>query len=266
MNESLIKYLAGLLDADGSLSFTFKEDINRPGNCFIGLRLSLAAANTVDKLGFVPSLPTLTGMGTLTIYKEQFITWFVSKRADLEMLLPRLIKHMVIKAKHWQWLLDTWRLLRTDNNTITLNKRDELKEASKTSRRINVGPIKPKNHPTWAWTAGYLDGDGSYSYRNHHGRWHIKVAACAHINDVSVLEFLQNAYGGTIADHNKDGSNKLWTVNLGPKNKTFALNFLPKIYKHSRLKQEKILKIIHHHQQRLSVLSVSDNVSDSLNT
>ena len=217
--------------------------------------MNLASASTIDKTGFVPSLPELTGMGGISIYKEQFITWTVSKRADLEMLLPRLIKHMVIKARHWQWLLDTWRDLRIDNKTVTLNKRDELKEASKTSRRINVGPLKSKNFPTWAWVAGYLDGDGSYSYRKHGGSWHIRVSACAHVHDSSVLGFLQKAFGGFITNHNRDGSNKLWTRSLGTKNQSFALNFLSKIQKHSRLKQEKILKIIHHHQQRLSVLS-----------
>lgn len=264
MNETLIKYLAGLLDADGSLSFAFKEDTNNPGRHFVGLRLSLAAATTVDTEGFVLELPNTTNMGTTCIYKEQFVTWYVSKRADLEMLLPRLIKHSVIKAQHWQWLLDTWRNLRQDGATVTTQERDALREASKVSRRVRVGPIKPKNHPTWAWTAGYLDGDGSYSYRQHHGSWHIRVAACAHVDDASVLQFLHKAFGGNITNHNKDGTNKLWTRSLGTKNSAFAVPFLSKIAKHSRLKKNKILKIIHHHQQRLSVLSVGNNVSDSL--
>lgn len=255
MNESFIKYLAGLLDADGSLSFMFKEDSNRPGNYFIGLRLSLASANTIDTKGFVPSLPLLTEMGSVSIYKERFVTWTVSKRADLEMLVPRLIKHMVIKAKHWQWLLETWRSLRTNSLTISENMMNELKESSKSSRQLNVGPVKPKNHPTWAWVAGYLDGDGSYTYRKHSDKWHIKISVCAHVNDINGLEFLQKAFGGSICNHNISGTNKLWTRGLGPKHYSFALSFLQKMYKHSRLKQDKILKIIHHHQQRLSVPS-----------
>lgn len=263
MNETLVKYLAGLLDADGSLSFSFKEDTNRPGTFFVGLRISLAASNTVDKEGFVLSLTEQTGMGTTHIYKDQFMAWVVQKRADLEMLLPRLIKHMVIKAQHWQWLLETWRELRVNSKTVSLMQCNNLKAASKHSRATKAGPLKPKNAPSWAWLAGYLDGDGWYSYRKHHGSWHIRTGAVAHINDVCVLQFLHKAFGGHIRNHNQDGSNQVWERSLGYQNRDFALSFLPKIAKHSRLKKHKILQIIHHHQQRLSVPGPK-RVSDSL--
>jgi hypothetical protein len=258
VNESLIKYLAGLLDADGSLSFSFKEDkVNRPGQHFISLALRLASSSAVDTKGFIPSLTDLTQMGYISVYKEKFVTWVVSKRADIEMLLPRVIKHMVIKAQHWQWLLETWRNLRADGATVSDDQRNALALASKESRRTRVGPLKPKNHPTWAWLAGYLDGDGWYSYRRHRNgpgmSWHLRVGAVAHVNDVSVLEFIQRSFGGIIADHNPDGSNKVWNRSIGHRNRSFALSFLPNLAKHSRLKRHKIDAIIHHHQQRLSV-------------
>ena len=121
MNESLIKYLAGLLDADGSLAFAFKADPNNEGQCFVGLHMRLSSSDAVDRHGFVETLPTLTGMGG--VYrsgpKGQFKTWLIAKRADLEMLLPRLIKHMVIKGKHWDWLLNCWRELRQETKTVT---------------------------------------------------------------------------------------------------------------------------------------------------
>lgn len=257
MNEALIKYLAGLLDADGSLAFAFKADPNNPGISFVGLHLRLASSEAVDRNGFVDSLPALTGMGSYyrSGVKAQFKTWFVGKRADLEMILPRLIKHMVIKAKHWDWLLHMWRGLRVDSKTVTDAERDELKEASKYSRRSNVGPLKPKNHPTWAWVAGYLDGDGTYSYRLNPGTnsWVINVSAVAHINDIHVLEFLQNAFGGYIYPQGQAEDVKVWRRPMGYQNRSFALSFLPNLTKHSRLKRHKIEAIIHHHRQRLSV-------------
>ncbi len=107
MEESLVEYLAGLLDADGSLSFSFKHDQNREGRYFIGLALRLTASDAVDQNGFVESLPEITGMGTTSRYgrKQQFVVWNVSKLSDLERLIPRLTKHMVVKAKHWQRLI-----------------------------------------------------------------------------------------------------------------------------------------------------------------
>lgn len=264
MNESLVKYLAGLLDADGSLSFAFKHDQNREGRYFIGLGLNLTASDAVDKNGFVESLPTLTGMGSASRYgpKDQFVVWSVKKRADLEMLLPRLIKHMVIKAKHWQWLLDMWRVTRADAKTCSETERDALKDASKESRKNRTGPLKPKNHPTWAWLAGYLDGDGWYSYRSgkyksYRGRmyeqWSIKVGAVAHENDMDVLEFLKRSFGGHINPHGQSDNVYVWVRSLGYQSRSFALRFLPKVAKHSRLKRHKIDAIIHHHRQRLSV-------------
>lgn len=265
MDESLVKYLAGLLDADGSLSFSFRCDQNREDRCFVGLVMKLAASDAVDPKGFVDTLPALTGFGR--VHREgrnnQFKNWTVSRRAELEMLLPRLVKHMVIKAKHWQWLLDTWREMRGGygDNACTFAKRDELSEASKKSRRENVGPLKPKNHPTWAWLAGYLDGDGCYSYRRYeqkggYQQWHINVSAVAHRNDISVLEFLQKAFGGMIVGQGQSDDVMLWKRSLGYQNRSFALEFLPNLVNHSRLKRHKIEAIISHHQQRLSVPGV----------
>lgn len=264
MNESLVKYLAGLLDADGSLSFSFKSDPNRSGRHFVGLALRLTASDEVDKKGFVASLPTQTGMGATSRYGErnQFCVWSVSKRADLEMLLPRLVKHMVIKAKHWQWLLEVWRQARTESKTVSLRERDTLTAASKESRRLRTGPLHPKNHPTWAWLAGYLDGDGWYTYRSgsykgykdrSYKQWSINCGAVAHKNDSAVLEFLKTSFGGNIYPHGQSTDVFVWHRSLGYQHRDFALGFLPNLAKHSRLKPHKIEAIIHHHRQRLSV-------------
>lgn len=259
MNESLIKYLAGLLDADGSLSFAFKHDQNREGRYFVGLTMHLASSVAVDKKGFVDTLTKQSGMGTLSYSGEkgQFKTWCISKRADLEMLLPRLVKHMVIKAQHWQWMLDVWRNARVNGKTLSLTEREAMTQAAKESRRLNRGPLKPKNHPTWAWLAGYLDGDGCYAYRsnvyNGYRQWTIKVSAVAHINDIGVLEFLLRSFGGRIADQGQSPNVKIWERSLGYQNRSFALRFLPHVAKHSRLKRHTIDAMIHHHRQRLSV-------------
>lgn len=261
MNESLVKYLAGLLDADGSLSFAFKADTNREGQFFVGLVLSLASSDAIDLHGFIDALPEATKMGSVYRYgaKKQFKSWKVTKRADLEMLLPRLIKHMVIKAKHWQWLFDQWREFRVGygERNCDVAKRQELTNLSRASRNERVGPLKPKNHPTWAWLAGYLDGDGCYSYRhyivNGYNQWTINVSAVAHIKDISVLEFLQQSFGGSIINQGQSDNVKIWRRSLGYQHRSFAENFLPNLAKHSRFKRNKIDAILSHHRQRLSV-------------
>lgn len=265
MHETLVKYLAGLLDADGSLSLNFRLDPNNGAYYFINLRMNLASSDAVDLSGFVPSLPKLTGMGTMNRYgaKKQFVSWQLFRRADLEMFLPRVIKHMVIKGKHWQWLLDQWRKGRRGGQqgwTCGLDEREAWTASVRRSRIENVGPRRPKNHPTWAWVAGYLDGDGSYIYKRYvhkgYGQWSMRVTAVAHKNDICGLEFLQKAFGGEIGSQGQSGNVKVWTRNIGYQNRDFALRFLPHLAKHSRLKRYRIDPMIHHHQQRLTVPGV----------
>ena len=257
MKETLVKYLAGLMDADGSLSFRFtKYDKSREDVFFLQLHLSLSSSEAVDRNGFIDRLPQETGMGGAYRYgrNKQFKTWTVTKRADLEMLLPRLIKHMVVKGKHWQWLLETWREHRGCAAT-TPAIREELSAASKKSRIENAGPVKPKNHPTWAWLAGYLDGDGWYhmKYRKPpQNCWQIHVGAVAHNNDIAVLKFLQKAFGGQVFNHGQSENVSVWRRHMGAKDASFALRFLPNLAKHSHLKRDKIDQIISHHRQRLS--------------
>lgn len=259
MNESLVKYLAGLLDADGSLFFQFNP-INDRYN--IILRLNLTAASRIDKHSFLEELTKYFGHTSYSTDRK-YKMWQVAKRADLEMLLPRLIKHMIVKAKHWQWLLETWREFRGGN--ISADQKIGLQEQSKKSRAENAGPIKAKNHPTWAWVAGYLDGDGHYSFhrwlnkKTGYTRWIIGCGAVSHINDKCALEFLQKAFGGHISVHSKTCTHVLrWYRAMGKADASFALNFLPNIVVHSRLKKHIVESIIHHHRQRLSALTSTE--------
>lgn len=267
INESLVKYLAGLLDADGSLSFEHHKD---GGRVRISLRLHLMSSEDIDRHGFVASLPALTGHGntnqyTLAATGRQYTQWFVGDRAGLEMLLPRLIKHMVIKARHWQWLLEFWRDWRSQEKgqrSMTVEEWEALSLRSRESRRTNVGPIKPKNHPTWAWLAGFLDGDGCFSFRTSRNR-NMRLSVSVHEIDVSALELLQKAFGGTIRPNSHKPHVKVWWRGLGPTHRSFALAFLPKLVRQARLKRHRIEEMIHWlrehgapqngHRQRLSV-------------
>lgn len=253
MNESLVKYLAGLLDADGSLSFECHKGYD--DRVRISLKLHLVASDDIDREGFVASLPALTGFGSTNHYAGHYTQWFVGHRAELEMLLPRVIKHMIIKAKHWQWLLDFWRDWRSQEKgqkSLSIEEWVALLEASKASRRTRVGPLKAKNRPTWAWVAGYLDGDGCYSFRTSKNN-NMRLSVTAHVTDIIGLELLQNTFGGTIKTNPARPSVRVWWRGLGPSHTAFVLRFLPKLIGHSRLKRHRIEQMIHFHRQRLSV-------------
>lgn len=251
MTETWFKYMAGLLDADGSLSFQFAR--TKDGNYGVYLRLVLVAAESVDRNGkLINSLPF--GSVVRTTLDNGWAPrndWVVTKRAELEMILPRIMKHMVIKGRHWKWMYDVW--VENRGKTVDENGCERLRLASKASR-ADANPIAAKKHPTWAWVAGYIDGDGSFvnKYDNRKKYQCMRVNVTAHKNDRVGLDLLCKAFGGSISE--VKGTNILrWWRGLGYRDSSFATHFLHKLVRHSKLKKYTIEQILSNHSQRLSV-------------
>lgn len=242
MNETQLKHLAGLFDADGSIGIDYTN--NRP---YLTLRLTSAAS--IDKVGYVYNLPQLTGFGTSCKKTprggwSQISVWTVSKAKDLEMLVPRLVKHLVIKGAHLSRMFDKWQEYR--GQTLTDLEKDQLNIYLKASR-LASGPVKPRKHPSWAWVAGYLDGDGSYIFKRPPSQAtpRMLVQATAHENDRVGLDLLFKAFGGSL-NNRGDSSPHIWDWkhSLGKSNQAFAIRFLTKVVKHSILKKHKIEQLL----------------------
>lgn len=254
-NESEIKYLAGLLDADGSLSFQFVDNK-------LYLNLVLAASESIDKHGFIESLGAK--IGSVSVRTWEFKNWSPSQqwrlqsKRDLHMVIPRVVKHMVIKGAHWKRIFDKW--VEFQGKSLTTEEIDALKEYSEESRK-KPGPIKHKNHPTWAWVAGYLDGDGCYTFKKHNNPEAInckqlKIMVVCHKDDSVGIELLFKAFGGVIRE---DGNCLRWNRNLGVTDASFAKEFLTKIHRHSRLKKWKIEQMLAYHNNRLQRLNINNS-------
>jgi hypothetical protein len=81
------------------------------------------------------------------------------------------------------------------------------------------------------------------------------INVSCHQGDAIVLEFIHKAHGGYIKAHSSNAKCMVWERNLGPKDRSFALDFLPRIVQHARLKKHKIEQLIashRSHSQRLS--------------
>lgn len=254
-NESEIKYLAGLLDADGVLSFQFVDS-------YCCLNLQLAASESIDKHGYIDSLGNK--MGHVTIRKWEDKNWSPShvwrlySSKDINMFVPRVVKHMVIKGKHWNNLYNKWKEFK--GRKLSESEINYLKEFSKESR-LDAGPIKPKKHPTWAWIAGYLDGDGCYSFKSHSNPEAknskvLHIAAVCNEPDRICIDLLYKAFGGSIR---KEKNWIRWKRNLGVKDASFAIKFLRRVCNHSRLKKWKIEQMLNFHNNRLQRLSENNS-------
>jgi len=245
MTETEVKYLAGLIDADGSIGFAYTSNK-------VYLEVSITAADSIDTKGFVYNLPQTTGYGS-SCKKARgngwsaVAVWKLTKRKDLEMLVPRLVKHLVIKGKHLQRMYDKWKEFRS--RPLQDIEIEQLKVFQKASR-ADAGSLKPKKHPTWAWVAGYLDGDGHYAFKQSPSMKnpHLYIQVTAHANDICGLQLLEKAFNGYVKNRGRTCPHIYdWKHSLGSRNKSFAIKFLKKMVNHSKLKQHKIEQLLAYH-------------------
>lgn len=238
--ETESKYLSGLLDADGSLTFVHN-------NGYLSLVMSLSLSESIDKDGkYASYLGSKVGKlysrkrdDNWAIQNE----WVVRKRNDLEKTLPHITKHMVVKGKKWQTMLEIFRERK--------GQRVSEEEFSEIRKKCNDlrGPLRAKKHPTWAWTAGYIDGDGWYFKRIRKNQTEQHVGVVSHPDHPEGVELLHKAFGGVLKE---DRGHLRWIKNLGPRDKQFTLAFLKKMVNHTKLKKWKIEQLLSTYSQRLT--------------
>lgn len=244
MNETDIKYLAGLLDADGSFFYNYSSN-----RAYLTVALDLTTGIDKDmkftnwlcqELGVRPSVHkrplNAAGVDSIKIV--------VSKRATIEMLVPRLLKYLVVKGSHLKRLYDKWTEVR--GRRLSDDEVSELKEFTTNSRKI-ASPVKPREWLPKAYVAGFIDGDGCYCMKKSSGTYN--VSTVSHVQDKVIADLLFKQYGGRI--HYQEDWIR-WVHPLGRTNKSFAIKFLRDMHKHSRLKRHKIEVFLHYHSQRLT--------------
>ena len=243
-NETLNKYVAGFVDADGTIAFHFNKTVD--GFFRIGLQFDITQIDNRGR-GFklLQFLRDSYDVGSITDVKDKNQKyWKVSGKNDLEKFLPHVIKHMVIKGKHFQRMLDKRRELSGVN--LTQEQVDELRKFAKESR-ADTGPTRYKKNASPAWLAGYIDGDGYLrcSDREHWLKIHVQKS------DVCSVELIQSTYGGKIYKTTKE-TIKEFKLNFGAAFYGTATKVLKAIIPHLRLKRHDAEMILYWHKQRLN--------------
>lgn len=238
------KYLAGLLDADGCLHYS-------NNNGYLSLNLSCSLSESIDHKGkFAKYLESKVGSLYTRKREENWAIqneWVVRRRTDLNLVLPHIIKHMVVKGAKWSIMFKRFQ----EYQGIHITDED-IKSLRKEVDNVN-GPEKPKKHPTWAWVAGYIDGDGWYIRREREGKKNIEmhVGLVSHPSSDQGIQLVYKAFGGVVKIDSKGYTR--WVKNLGIRDKEFAIYFLRKMVNHSKLKKHKIEQLLSTYPQRLSV-------------
>lgn len=243
-NETLNKYVAGFVDADGTIAFHFNKTVD--GFFRIGLQFGITQIDNRGR-GFklLQFLRDSYDVGSITDVKDKNQKyWKVAGKNDLEKFLPHIIKHMVIKGKHFQRMLEKRRELSGVN--LTQDQVDELRKFAKESR-ADTGSTRYKKNASPAWLAGYIDGDGylRHSEREHWLKIHVQKS------DVCSVELIQRTYGGKIYDTAKENI-KEFRLNFGASFYGIATKVLKAIVPHLRLKRHDAEMILYWHKQRLN--------------
>lgn len=257
-SEQLNKYVAGLIDSDGCISISFKAHSNRQYGVYLNVSVDQSASNDID-FQLLRSLQSFYKLGTIYYYqrdseivKSHSAKWLMSTKDSLK-LFNLLGKHLRVKGTHFENLV--W--LVTELKGVSIQDTDGLREFSKCSRQ-NSRWLKHPKHPSWAWLAGFLDGDGHYRCRIDRLRTYSDGSTCranelklylgVHEDDKFILEFLKDAFKGSLAQR-KDGL-YFWQRSLGKSSEKFALPFLKQLRKYSCLEKKytEICKMIHFHE------------------
>ena len=246
--------MAGLADSDGTLAPHFNKTAD---GCFrLGLQFAISQAESNDRnFALIHHLHALFGVGHVfharprgTNHTPQAI-WKVADRNELEKFLPHIIKYMVIKGGHFQRLLELRRGLA--GKKLTALEVSCIKHLVKMSR-LGTGPVKPKNFPSPAWIAGYVDGDGCFriypAKKNRAEELRLKIAFWR--PDKCGVRLIQRGYGGKIYERTPTVSE--YYLNMGASFRATAHKFLGAILPHLRLKKHAAEMILYRHRQRLS--------------
>jgi intein/homing endonuclease len=226
-----IKYLAGLMDSDGNFN------INRIDDGYVRFTVSVSSSENTDKdfnmLTYISETFKLGSTRTFTNNYGQVRTWTVASLSEQEQLLPLLIKHLVVKGTYAQYCLNIRRLYK--GRKCPDEEWEVIKEELKRQRQTTKATVF-KKHMTWAWFAGFVDGDGCLAAAT---KFSDVLKITNHINDIAAIKLIQHSIGGSIRPINK----KPWLYNyqltLGIRTKQQTIKILSKYLQHTKMKHKK---------------------------
>lgn len=205
------KYLAGLIDADGSFGVRF---FRRPQGDFRPA-IFLQVSQKEPRSHILHLLKAEFGGSVHTIYSAtghsggpQSI-WGVPHTEAMK-LLYRLDKYMVVKRGRAPLMIDY-----VHNNSRVAADRLE-------AHREQLGAIRAyrhqlPNYPSRKWMAGYFDGDGCFASRvdKKSGYCYFSLRVTAHKNDSNGIDLMHKAFGG-IVNYSKGLHLPCWVLHLPP--------------------------------------------------
>lgn len=222
------KYLAGLIDSDGSFGVRFFR--RNAGDFRPAAFLNVSQVTEKNKVlyliqerfgGFIGKHCSKTGYGG-----EGNMTWGLS-HTEAKKMMARIEKHLVVKRARVKPYLKYLQEVNRVPSDKVLEHREYLKSIMKIQSSL-------PNYPSRKWLAGYFDGDGCFASRlNKQGFAYLSARLTAHINADAGVRLLYKAFGGGIY-FNKGPYLPMWCLHLEPSK---AKEFLGYFLKHLIIKK-----------------------------
>lgn len=235
-SEVINKILAGYIDSDGSISLKINSEYLN-----INVYLSQAAVNDPD-FEIIRSFQKFYNLGNLMFRfslnekESSRCDWKLGVKDSLK-LFNLIGKHLVVKGTLFRDLIATYEEWVGKN--ITQEEFKILQEKQSFLRK-HTGPLKKKKHPSWAWLAGYVAGDGHlccrldrkrHKYDKKVNKYYDMTFNELFIDIVSdikePLEFLTEHFKGSI--YPCRDTHFHWKRSLGKGNIDFSEEFLSKL-------------------------------------
>lgn len=222
-SEQLNKFVAGFFDSDGSV-FVYKDRSS------LGLRSCIVQSASKDPdFEVMRALQRHYGLGRLTYSTPEkgsaMIEWSMSAK-DSKIFFSLIGKHLCIKATHFDNMIWLW------DNCRSLGITEDIEDFKRCSRKSSKYFKKPK-HLSWAYTAGYIAGDGHLQCRKHKRPdrprdYYIRKSVIVASGDEIIVDLFKESFKGNKTYSDRDHTWR-WERSLGLKNKKFSDRFLRKI-------------------------------------
>jgi hypothetical protein len=200
------KYIAGFLDADGSIGVYFVNTTSRP-------RLTISFSQNTSQDEVIYRIHEELRCGSMCQRISNMNTRYTTLSlggSDAVKLLNRVGKYLVVKRHFAEVAMDM------KQKSISRNEIEAAREFLLIHRFMRSYPIPP--YPSRNWTAGYLDGDGCFSITSLNSFGEVKdlvLHVAADKRKTEGIELLSKLHGGNIYNMSQ-GRCKQWILRLKP--------------------------------------------------
>lgn len=255
-NESMNKYIAGLFDGDGTITYRV---VKKSDNHYtLGLKLEIITEHKNKHILYEIKEYFKVGY----IYEDKYVKYTVQTFSHIEAIFNRIKKHLIIKGTHFLNLIEYIKVLKEKpiiERYLTKEEVIKFRTFVKESRK-NTKSIKAKNFVSKSWLAGFIDADGNIQYRKRkmfckkankqYDRTDFALRIELAIYDYQALKLIHKSFNGNLLITKRNTAS--YTLALGKYSNNITRSLMKALVNLLKVKHKKynLEQIIHYIDRR----------------